>query len=418
MIIKEYKDLIYPIIGLLNADKQSIKVSDTNEFQVKFYTYSIDEYITIDKENIYTTEDEDLAPINSDDLATLSNGQLKAEIRYSIIDDRFDDGYYNNILTQNTNFFLQIGNSGGGTVGDTYTREQIDNKLEDKVDVTAYTSDKQEFALKSQIPTNVSQLTNDSGYLTSIPSEYITESELLEKNYATKDEIPEEYTLPVATSEILGGVKVGAGLTVGEDGLLSATGGGVADSVEWENVQNKPTFSTVATSGSYNDLADKPSIPTTVSQLTNDANYVTNSELTAGLQGKQDLLESGTNIKTINGNSLLGEGDITIEVSGGTDLSNYYNKQEVDGKLTDKVDVTAYTTDKQGFETKENASATYQVKGDYALKSELPTDYVTDAELANYATTTTVNGIDTRLLSVETELIGTTELSNNILLMI
>ena len=34
------------------------------------------------------------------------------------------------------------------------------------------------------------------------------------------------------------------------------------DSIAWENVVGKPTFATVATSGSYNDLTDKPTIPT------------------------------------------------------------------------------------------------------------------------------------------------------------
>ena len=47
------------------------------------------------------------------------------------------------------------------------------------------------------------------------------------------------YTLPTATSDTLGGVKVGAGLAV-KDGVLSATGGGVADAVDWTNVQNVP----------------------------------------------------------------------------------------------------------------------------------------------------------------------------------
>ena len=57
----------------------------------------------------------------------------------------------------------------------------------------------------------------------------------------TKLDELENYSLPTATNENLGGVKVGAGLTIDENtGLLSATGGGVADSVEWDNVQNKP----------------------------------------------------------------------------------------------------------------------------------------------------------------------------------
>lgn len=49
----------------------------------------------------------------------------------------------------------------------------------------------------------------------------------------------ENYELPTASASLLGGVKVGAGLSI-TDGVLSATGGGTADSVEWDNVQNKP----------------------------------------------------------------------------------------------------------------------------------------------------------------------------------
>jgi hypothetical protein len=47
-----------------------------------------------------------------------------------------------------------------------------------------------------------------------------------------------------------------------------------------------PTLATVATSGSYNDLDDRPAIPPTienVSDLTNDANYVTSD--TTGITG-------------------------------------------------------------------------------------------------------------------------------------
>ena len=147
--------------------------------------------------------------------------------------------------------------------------------------------------------------------------------------------------------------------------------------------------------------------------------------------------------------------------------------EEVDGKLDTKLDISTYNSDKSGFATKtelsdyltiSGAAETYQPKGNYlteipteyvtetelseglsnkldtstysadkstfALKSEIPTDYVSDSELANYAlkseipdtsnfaTTTTVNGIETRLQSVETELNGATETTNNILSMI
>lgn len=43
------------------------------------------------------------------------------------------------------------------------------------------------------------------------------------------------------------------------------------------------------------------------------------SKITSKLSGKQDTLVSGTNIKTINGNSLLGSGNIAISTSGTID---------------------------------------------------------------------------------------------------
>lgn len=39
------------------------------------------------------------------------------------------------------------------------------------------------------VPTNVSAFTNDAGYLTAVPSEYVTDSELTAKDYATKTEL-------------------------------------------------------------------------------------------------------------------------------------------------------------------------------------------------------------------------------------
>lgn len=61
---------------------------------------------------------------------------------------------------------------------------------------------------------------------------------------------------------------------------------------------------------------DKEQIEQAITDLQND---VTDLE-----ESKQDTLVSGENIKTINGESVLGSGNIEI------DLSNYYNKQEID----------------------------------------------------------------------------------------
>ncbi len=123
---------------------------------------------------------------------------------------------------------------------------------------------------KPVIPTKTSDLTNDSGYLTSVPSEYVKTSDL----------------------------------------------------------------STVAISGSYNDLTNKPiipTVPTNISAFTNDSGYLTEHQ---DLSGKQDVLVSGTNIKTINGNSLLGSGNISISSGGsGNVSSNTINSIEVVDEL-------------------------------------------------------------------------------------
>lgn len=71
---------------------------------------------------------------------------------------------------------------------------------------------------------------------------------------------------------------------------------------------NKSDFS-----GSYNDLTNKPTIPTALSQLSEDATHRTVSDTEKTTWGnKQEPLVSGTNIKTINNESLLGGGNISV----------------------------------------------------------------------------------------------------------
>ena len=48
----------------------------------------------------------------------------------------------------------------------------------------------------TKIPAKTSDLTNDSGYLTQIPEEYVTETELGQKGYITEDDIPEKLPSP------------------------------------------------------------------------------------------------------------------------------------------------------------------------------------------------------------------------------
>ena len=78
-------------------------------------------------------------------------------------------------------------------------------------------------------------------------------------------------TVPTASAETLGGIKVGAGLAINpETGVLSTTGGGVADSVDWSGVQSKPsTLGTeAAPAGTYTKvIIDKYGLVTAGEEL-------------------------------------------------------------------------------------------------------------------------------------------------------
>ena len=96
---------------------------------------------------------------------------------------------------------------------------------------------------KPTIPTKTSELTNDSGFTTKkyvddkvagINASTITGLSTVAtsgdyNDLTNKPTIPSEYTLPTASATQLGGVKIGVGLSI-NDGVLSANGGGTADS--------------------------------------------------------------------------------------------------------------------------------------------------------------------------------------------
>ena len=111
-------------------------------------------------------------------------------------------------------------------------------------------------------------------------------------------------------------------ITAETDPIFTASAAHGISSSDISNWNGKSDFS-----GSYNDLTNKPTIPTKVSDLTNDSGFITaetdpvfsasaahgisSSDIT-NWNGKQAALVSGTNIKTVNGNSLLGSGNINI----------------------------------------------------------------------------------------------------------
>lgn len=291
------------------------------------------------------------------------------------------------------------------------TKTEVTEGLATKLDTSVYNSEKADFALKSEIPDTSGLATkeeiSDMETKTSAAATYQPKG-----NYAGQQEVTDltanvtalqankQDTLvsgtniktingqsllgegnieqPIASADTLGGVKVGTGLSINPEGVLSA------DAPEWNNISGKPddivniterlaskldtaTYnsekSNFATKDELNSKADASAIADMATQtwvqgqgyLTEvPSNYVTNSELTEGLAGKQDkgdyalksdlntlatkeelatkadasalsskqdTLVSGTNIKTINGETILGAGDITIQAGGTVDTA-------------------------------------------------------------------------------------------------
>ena len=92
---------------------------------------------------------------------------------------------------------------------------------------------------------------------------------------------------------------------------------------------NTSDLATVATTGSYTDLSNKPTIPTKVSELQNDSGYVAGSSLaTVATTGSYSDLSNKPTIPTKVSELQNDSGYIT-----GT---NYYTKSEVDTALSGK----------------------------------------------------------------------------------
>lgn len=167
--------------------------------------------------------------------------------------------------------------------------------------------------------------------------------------------------LPIATADTLGGIKVGAGLSINPDtGVLSTTGGGTADSVEWDNVLSKPDdivniterLAAKLDTATYNSEKANFALK---SELPDTSTLATKSEVTFGLATKLDVATYNVDKPTFA---------LKTEIP---DISGLATKTELSGKL----DTATYNSEKASFETKENAAATYQVKGDYATTAQL-----------------------------------------------
>ena len=105
-------------------------------------------------------------------------------------------------------------------------------------------------------------------------------------------------------------------------------------------IQNKPSLSTVATSGSYNDLSNKPTIPTNNNQLSNGAGYITSvSGNISQLTNNSGYVTSSGVTSVATGNGLSGG---TITSTGTLTMSGSYS-----GSFSSSGNLTAYSSDER-----------------------------------------------------------------------
>ena len=195
------------------------------------------------------------------------------------------------------------------------------------------------------VPEKVSELVNDSQYQTKANLDTALATKADKSSLASKqDKLVSGTNIKTINNQSIlgsGNISIESGTSITVDSALSTTS---------ENpVQNKVITNTLQTKANASD------IPTKVSQLENDSKFatqeavvqglatkadkdsltslesdITNLQTTVGnqdksiianaqaIQGKQDKLVSGTNIKTINNQSILGSGNISIEGGGST----------------------------------------------------------------------------------------------------
>ena len=248
-----------------------------------------------------------------------------------------------------------------------------------------------DFVTSADVPTKTSDLTNDSGFITNSVSNltnYYKKSETYTQGEVNS--LLSAIVIPTKTSDLTndsnfvsdtdyataskgGVIKVGSGLAI-TNGVLSTTGGGVADAVEWSNVLNKPSD---------------------VSYWTNDAGYITSAALptkTSDLTNDSGFLTSYTETDPIY--SASPAAGITA-----ADISSWNAKSDFSGSYND-------LTDKPTISTVNNATLTIQrnntnvgtftanASSDKTINITVPT---TVAELSDASAYVTQNNLTTQL---------------------
>lgn len=165
-------------------------------------------------------------------------------------------------------------------------------------DVSEFATDAELAAVQNSIPNATSQLINDSNFVSTTDLEnYATTSALEEGLAAKQDTLTAGANITiennVISSTASGGATytAGAGIDITDDEIsVDNTVALKTDIPDVSDFVEASDLATVATSGDYDDLTNKPDL----------SGFATTFDLTSGLAAKQDTLTAGTGIDITN----------------------------------------------------------------------------------------------------------------------
>ena len=277
---KNIYDNAVHVSGILLADENNNVLSDENGNTINA-TATTDSSKQIKDFSLKT------GVSGQEDILVQDNGVTKRIKSNELIDTVDLTGYATESYVQNK--IAEASLSGGEIDLSGYaTKADLNNKAN-----VSHTHTKSDITDLS-IPTKTSQLTNDSGFITSIPSEYVTESELNAKGYATEDFVTDSInqasvsggyvhptTHPASMIVFTDGEtfqnKLDAGTLKGEKGDTGAQGPQGLKGSDGLTTAVKVNGQTYIHSNGLITLPNYPTVPTNLSSFTNDAGYLSSS---------------------------------------------------------------------------------------------------------------------------------------------
>ena len=325
------QDTLVSGTNIKTINNQSLLGSGNIEIQGGGETYSAGEGIGIDANNIISVTG------NYETIVELTQAEYDALTSYGknttyVITDA--PAVNLSAYTPTSGFSTINGNvitDGGNIViegGNTYTAgANIDISTDNVISVTGIT-----------IPTKLSELTNDEGFVNSGE----VETQITNKDYSTKNWVQDQVNLAIASETArTESTYAKIGDIPSLDGYAT-TGWVESQGYITGYTETDPLFQASAASGitsqdisNWNAKLDSSDLePYYTSAQTDTA-------ISNATSAKQDTLVSGTNIKTINNQSLLGSGN--IEIQGGSGGSSYTAGNNID-ITNDVISVTGLAT--------------------------------------------------------------------------